>query len=131
MDRRFWAVRALKFVAFAALFLTLAGFITMSLWNWLVPVLFKGPLISFGQAVGLLALCKLLFGGFRGGGGPWRHRAWSGPGREMWRQKMDARLATMTEEQRARFQERFGRCAGKHFPGAVSQDQPAAPSPAA
>lgn len=30
------------------------------LWNWLVPELFKGPTISFYQAIGLILLTKLL-----------------------------------------------------------------------
>lgn len=31
------------------------------LWNWLVPVLFKGPTVTIWQAWGLLILCGLLF----------------------------------------------------------------------
>jgi hypothetical protein len=38
------------------------GFITMYLWNWLMPYLFHLPLISFWQAAGLLILSRLLFG---------------------------------------------------------------------
>lgn len=34
------------------------------LWNWLVPEIFGWRPISFWQAVGLLALCRILFGGF-------------------------------------------------------------------
>ena len=34
------------------------------LWNWLVPEIFGWRAISFWQAVGLLALCRILFGGF-------------------------------------------------------------------
>ncbi len=40
------------------------GFGVMSLWNWLVPALFGGRLISFGQALGLLVLSRILVGGF-------------------------------------------------------------------
>jgi hypothetical protein len=38
------------------------GFITMFLWNSLMPYLFQLPLISFWQALGLLILSRLLFG---------------------------------------------------------------------
>ena len=38
------------------------GFFTMLLWNWLVPVLFHGPDVTYLQAVGLLVLCRLLVG---------------------------------------------------------------------
>ena len=34
---------------------------TMALWNWLMPVLFGVPTITFAQAAGLLGLCYLLF----------------------------------------------------------------------
>lgn len=42
--------------------------ITMMLWNWLIPALFSGPVISYWQALGLIILSKILFsGGLRGG----------------------------------------------------------------
>ena len=45
------------------------GALVMGLWNWLMPALFDGVReISFIQALGLILLCKLLFGGFRGRG---------------------------------------------------------------
>src|SRR6476620_11663806 len=74
---------------------------TMYLWNWLVPVLFAGPVITFWQTVGLLALCKILFGGF-GKGGHWgRHR--SGPWRPYWKEK----LHNMSPEDRERFKQKM------------------------
>src|SRR2546429_1443972 len=51
----------------------------MSLWNWLVPSLFHGPAVRYWQAVGLLLLSRILFGGVRGRGGwrgHWRQRMW-------------------------------------------------------
>src|SRR5258706_12419360 len=68
--KRNWAVKGLKFALFAALFFTVLSFAVMRLWNWLMPALFGGHEISFWQAVGVLVLCKILFGGFRGGAGP-------------------------------------------------------------
>jgi hypothetical protein len=41
---------------------TLMIWLLQTLWNWLVPALFKGPRIRFGQALGLFILCRLLFG---------------------------------------------------------------------
>lgn len=32
------------------------------LWNWLIPEIFELPEVSYWQASGLYALCKLLFG---------------------------------------------------------------------
>src|ERR1700689_2640335 len=40
------------------------GFGVMSLWNWLVPELFGGKLITFWQALGMLVLSRILVGGF-------------------------------------------------------------------
>ncbi|GHU21337.1 hypothetical protein FACS1894172_14620 [Spirochaetia bacterium] len=50
-------------VAIAAIF----GTVTMYLWNALLPSIFGLPTISWGQAVGLLVLCRVLFGGIVGG----------------------------------------------------------------
>jgi hypothetical protein len=51
--------------------IAIAGFgsAIWQLWNWLMPELFGLPAIGFWQAVGLMALCWLLFGGWRGAGG--------------------------------------------------------------
>lgn len=68
------------------------GWGVMLLWNWVAPALFVGArTIDFAHALGLLVLSRILFGGFRGHGGGWRH------GRH-WR-KWEA----MTPEERERF----------------------------
>jgi hypothetical protein len=56
--------------------IAIAGFgsAIWQLWNWLMPALFGLPVIGFWQAVGLMALCWLLFGGWRGAGGLTGHR---------------------------------------------------------
>ena len=79
------------------------GFVmaTLYLWNWLVPTLFAGPVITFWQAVGLLALSKLLFWGFSKGG-HWGGRH-GGPWRPYWKEKWNA----MTPEDRERFKEKM------------------------
>ena len=63
---RHWVRRGLQFVIFAVVFLAVFSLIVMKLWNWLVPAVFGWHLITFWQAVGLLVLSKILFGGFRG-----------------------------------------------------------------
>jgi hypothetical protein len=93
--KRHWVVRGLKFVLFAALFVTVSSFVMMSLWNWLMPALFGWHLINFWQAAGILVLSKILFGGFRG------H-----PGRHMyWRRRMMERWEQMTPEEREKFRQ--------------------------
>lgn len=41
----------------------LFGYFVMLLWNWLMPALFGLPTVTFWQAVGLVVLGKLIFGG--------------------------------------------------------------------
>jgi hypothetical protein len=78
------------------LFMALGGGIVLYLWNWLLPPLFGWPAITFWQALGLLALCRILFGGLglRGGPRPRFRRHWTG------------RCQPMTPEERERFRQR-------------------------
>ncbi len=88
--------RGLRIAAMAAaalVALSAFGFVVMNLWNWLAPVLFGGRTVTFWQAVGLLVLSRILFGGWHGGPG---HRI-SGRMLERW--------AEMTPEERERFRQ--------------------------
>lgn len=88
------------------------GEIVMHLWNWLAPGLFGWHTITFWQALGLLVLCRILFGGFGGGGGRGRHRR---RGKEMWE--------NMTPEERQRFQQKMReRCGSFAGPGRESNE---------
>jgi hypothetical protein len=88
-------LRALKVALFGALAVAVVSFVVMSLWNVLMPGIFAVHAITFWQALGLLALSKLLFGGFRGfaGGGP------------RWRRRMLERWEQMTPEEREKFKQ--------------------------
>jgi hypothetical protein len=98
MRRGFWIARGLKFLVIVAVVLGVVGFVVMSLWNRLVPSLFGGPMIDYWEALGLLVLARLLFGGLRPHGrGRWGH-SWH-HSRERWEQ--------MTPEERERFRSRF------------------------
>lgn len=44
-------------------FIAIGGVAVLELWNWLLPPLFGLPQISFLQALGILALSRILFGG--------------------------------------------------------------------
>jgi hypothetical protein len=57
-----------------ALFILIGGGLVMLLWNWLLPPLFGWPEITLLQGFGLLALCRILFGGFGKGGGGGGHK---------------------------------------------------------
>jgi hypothetical protein len=102
--KRFWIRRVIGFVVLAIAGAFVFGEVVMLLWNALLPVLFHFPLISFWQALGLLLLTKILFGGFRGGGG--------GP-RGRWKEKMKQKWGNMTPEQREKFQQEWGRRCGR------------------
>ncbi|MGB7281636.1 MAG: hypothetical protein WBE13_05170 [Candidatus Acidiferrum sp.] len=107
MTKKKWL--ALIFIAppAIALFIWIGGELVMHLWNWLVPSLFGWRLITFWQALALLALCRILFGshGFRGS-----HR--SGMRRQM-RERMEERWEKMTPEEREKFRHSWrSRCGG-------------------
>ncbi len=48
--------------------LFLLPYIVMLLWNGILPEIIGVKTITYWQAVGIFILCKLLFGGFKGGG---------------------------------------------------------------
>lgn len=94
MDKRklFW-MAPLAIVGFT-LFLSLGGWIVMRLWNWLTPEMFGWHTVTWLQALGLLALCRILFGGFgMNGGGP----------RGNMRRRMFGKWEKMSDEERAAF----------------------------
>ena len=74
------------------------GTIVMLLWNWLLPPLFGWRELTVWQAFGLLALCRILFGGFGGGGSSGGSRDITPHERERFRQKMRERFGCATVE---------------------------------
>ncbi len=60
--------KVISVILIAIVAVAVFGFVVMALWNRLIPPIFGWHVITFWQAVGLLVLCKVLFGGFRGGG---------------------------------------------------------------
>jgi hypothetical protein len=70
--------------------------------------------ITFWQALGLLVLSRLLFGGFRGGA---RHGHWRGRMAERWQQ--------MTPEERDRFRTGLGGRCGHFGPRGAEPSTPA------
>lgn len=61
------ALFAIVGVALAILFGLAFGWVVQYLWNHIVVSLFPIRAISYLEAVGIIVLCKLLFGGFGGG----------------------------------------------------------------
>lgn len=56
-----WLGLGLLALLVAALLGVVTGFPVMLLWNWLMPVIFGLPTISFWQAIGLSVLSSILF----------------------------------------------------------------------
>ncbi len=95
--------KIIKVILIGIVAVAVFGFVVMALWNSLIPSIIGWHTITFWQAVGLLLLSKILFGGFRGG-----------PGRGMhWRGRMQEKWAQMSPEEREKFSQgmggRFGR----------------------
>jgi hypothetical protein len=61
--RRKWIFLAPLAILGILLFCAIGGEVVRLLWNWLMPPLFGWREITFWQALGLLALCRILFGG--------------------------------------------------------------------
>lgn len=118
--KRFSIQKVAGFICLAIVGVLVFSGIVMLLWNALLPELFHFPVITFWQALGLLILTKLLFGGFRGGGPRGGH----------WKDKMMQRWMNMTPEEREKFQQNWGgRCrspftkGGPFAPGGSSPDE--------
>ena len=100
----------LKFLTPIVILAIAAGFsaVVMLLWNCLIPTIFGLTAIGFWQALGLLLLCRILFGSFGGGHkimlGGMIHR--HSPLREKW--------LKLSPEQQHEFikkrMEHFGKC---------------------
>ncbi len=86
----------MKFWFIPLIVVAIAAFsaVTMLLWNALMPLIFHLPVITFWQALGLLILGRLFFGGGR------PHACW---GRSRWRHGWKEHMAKMTPEQREEF----------------------------
>lgn len=106
MNRKF--SKGKKFIFFlpvVALIATALGYIVMYLWNWILPEVTHAGRLNFWQALGLLVLCRLLFGNFnKGGGGSNRFREKAMGMRSKWQ--------NMNEEQRIKFKEEYKRRCG-------------------
>lgn len=80
------------------------GGAVMLLWNALIPDLFAGARpLGYGQALGLLLLCRILFGGWRGG----CHGRWKGS-----HQRGEGMTADERDRLKGRFASRWGTCGG-------------------
>jgi hypothetical protein len=85
----------MKIAAFIVIGVLTIGLVVMWLWNWLVPELLGAPTIGFFQALGLLTLCKILFGSTGSSG----HRRGRSNGKYL-RKKLASKISRMSEKER-------------------------------
>jgi len=99
--RKKWIARVLRVALFATVAAAVFGEVVTQLWNSLMPGLFGWHTIGFWQAIGLLVLSRIFFGGFRGRPGFGSH----------WKRRMMERWEQMTPEQRDKLRQGMrGRC---------------------
>src|SRR5579864_4502642 len=104
MRQRFYGRKMAGIIVMVILGVFVFGSFVMLLWNALMPVIFHLPVISFEQALGLLVLAKIFFGGFRGGP------------RMMWkRDNLRQAWHNMSPEQREKFKHNWERRCGRPF----------------
>jgi hypothetical protein len=95
--RRKWIFIAPLAILALTLFVAAGGEIVKLLWNSLLPPLFGWRQVTFWQALGLLVLCRILFGGLGRGGGP----------ASSMRRRMGENWGRLTPEERERFRQRM------------------------
>lgn len=120
--RRKWFFIAPLAIAAMVIFVLVGGEIVKLLWNWLLPPIFGWHTLTFWQALGLLVLCRILFGGFG-------HRGMSYSMRQSMRERIKARMNErwdrMTPEERERFrQSARARCGFGPMGDEVKTDRP-------
>ncbi len=103
MKNKFWFRKVAMFLLFVPLALLAFGSIVMLLWNAILPAVIHVSTINFWQALGILLLSKILFGGFKGG--------WGGGRRHQWKDQMERKLSNMTPEEKEKFKQEWrNRC---------------------
>lgn len=101
MNKKLWIKKIIGFTILAIAAAALLGYIVMSLWNNILVQVLHVSIISFWQALGILVLSKILFGGFRG----------SGARGGAWKKEMQEKCHTMTPEEREKIKQEWrNRC---------------------
>jgi hypothetical protein len=112
MERRFierkltFILRKLILIPMVLVGLAIFTWVVMLLWNNVLAQVVHVSIINFWQALGLLVLSKILFGGFRGGG------QW---GKRQWGKKMMQRWDGMTPEEKEKFRGEWEKRCGRRF----------------
>lgn len=105
--KKFWIKKGLLILIFGIAAILVFGLVVMSLWNAVLPAVLGVKTISFMQALGILLLSKILFGGFGGG----RRGGWGNKGKWM---DMKEKFSGMTPAEKEKFKDEWrNRCGGR------------------
>lgn len=96
-DRSFWFKKVAGITVLVLAVTALLSAVTMSLWNAILVGVLGVKIITFWQALGILVLSKILFGGFGGK----HHR------RHNWGHGMREKLEGMNAEEREQFKQQW------------------------
>lgn len=95
--------KCFKIALMVAVGIAALGWLVMLLWNWLMPALFVGAQqVDYWQALGILLLSKILFGG---GHGHWKSRR---------QQHWESMSPEEREQLKEQFKSRWGNWCGSH-----------------
>jgi len=98
-DKPVCKTRCFKIALLVVTGIAAVGLLVMLLWNWLMPELFAGARqVGYFQALGILLLSKILFGGGFHGHGRWREH----------RQRWESMTPEEREQLKSHFKRRWG-----------------------
>ena len=102
MKKSWFVIKMIKMGVFGSLFIAGLAFAVMYLWNILIPEIFGLETITWLQALGLLALSKILLSSWKpcGKGG-------SGVRKHYWKHKFKEKWSNMTPEEKLKWDKHF------------------------
>jgi hypothetical protein len=108
----YWLKKGFGYILMILVGLAILGYVFMLLWNMLIPEIFGLIQISYWQALGLLAMAKIVFG--FGMMDKYQHEQRLDNKKEHWKKKIETKMEGMSEEEKAKFKESMkGWCYGK------------------
>jgi hypothetical protein len=112
-----WMFWGGKMVVIMVAVAALGAAVVMLLWNAVVPATFNGPTLGYTQALGLLILSRLLFGGWGRHGG--------GLKQVHWRRRMEHHFASLPPEEREKMKREWESACGHDFGHGPAAEQKA------
>ena len=106
MNHKFSGRKKILIPLFILAFLALVSFVVMLLWNNILVAVLHISAINFWQALGILILSKILFGGFHGA--HWGRHSYM-------RHKLKERWMNMSPEEKEKFKQDWKNRHGRYF----------------